>query len=176
MKIATEYYDTHDMTIPGYTADIDVLSVGLDSFTEDQQRVQFALLCFFQSPLFISCDLRSISEASMEILSNRELIAIDQDKACLPPRKIQKNLECYSFFRHLDGGEYAIGFFNLGEHKVHIPCEFYLFGIHETTGVKFDMTDVVSGRRIEKRDDGWGEDPEPYTFKVYRMKITEKPE
>ena len=46
----------------------------------------------------------------------------------------------------------------------------------ETTGVKFDMKDVVSGRTIEKRDDGWGEDPEAYTFKVYRLKITEKPE
>lgn len=176
MTIAAEYYDTHDMTIPGYAADVDVLSVGLDSFTEDQQRIQFALLCFFQSPLFISCDVRNMSESTKEILSNRELIAIDQDPECRPPRKIQKNLECYSFFRHLDGGEYAIGFFNLGEDKVHIPCEFYLFGIHETTGVKFDMVDVVSGRRIEKRDDGWGEDPDPYTFRIYRMKITEKPE
>ena len=92
------------------------------------------------------------------------------------PKSAQKNLECYSFFRHLDEGEYAIAFFNLGTQKVHIPCEFYKFGIHETTGVKFDMVDVVSGRTIEKRDDGWGEDPEAYTFKIYRMKITEKPE
>ena len=176
MKIATEYYETRDMTVPGYVADIDVLAVGREEFTEDQQRTQFALLCFFQSPLFISCDIRSLSESAREILSNRELIAIDQDADCRPPMRCQKNLECYSFFRHLDGGEYAIGFFNLGEHKVHIPCEFYKFGIHETTGVKFDMVDVVSGRVIEKRDDGWGEDPEAYTFRIYRLKITEKPE
>ena len=176
MKIATEYYDTRDMTIPGYAADIDVLAVGRDLFTEDQQRTHFALLCFFQSPLFISFDIRSLSESAKEILTNRELIAIDQDPDCRVPMRCQKNLDCHSFFRHLDGGEYAIAFFNLGEHKVHIPCEFYKFGIHETTGVKFDMVDVVSGRTIEKRDDGWGEDPEPYTFKIYRMKIAEKPE
>lgn len=176
MKIAKEYYECGTPSVPGCISEIDTLNVGLDIFTEEQQSLQFAALCFFQSPLFISCDVRTLSESALAILSNRELIALDQDAECRPPYRVQKNLETYSFFRHLENGEYAIAFFNFGTEKVHIPCEFYRFGIHETTGVKFNMTDVVSGEQILDRDDGWGEDPDAYTFKIYRMKVSESPQ
>lgn len=176
LKISKEYYQTGTASVPGCISEIDTLNVGLDFFTEEQQRLQFATLCFFQSPLLISCDVRSLSESAKSILTNLELIALDQDAECRPPYRVQKNLETYSFFRHLENGEYAIAFFNFGNEKVHIPCEFYRFGIHESTGVKFNMTDVVSGNEIHDRDDGWGEDPEPYTFRIYRMRVSRSPE
>ncbi len=46
---------------------------------ENEQRSHFALWCLLKSPLFIGADLRTLSKSALEILTAREVIAVNQD-------------------------------------------------------------------------------------------------
>ena len=56
-----------------------MLLVGNPGLSISEQRAQFALWAILAAPLYISTDLRTISSESLEILSNREVIGINQD-------------------------------------------------------------------------------------------------
>lgn len=63
---------------PGHYNDMDMLQVGRGmSYEED--KTHFSMWCMMNSPLLAGNDLRSMSKQTIEILSNKELIAINQD-------------------------------------------------------------------------------------------------
>lgn len=67
---------------PGHVNDLDMMQVG-NGLTLEEEKTHFAMWCMMSTPLMIGCDLTKISEETLAVLKNRELIAIDQDVACL---------------------------------------------------------------------------------------------
>lgn len=65
---------------PGHWNDPDMLMVGNYGLSLDEQKVQMALWAIFAAPLFMSTDLRILSDDSRKILQNTEVININQDK------------------------------------------------------------------------------------------------
>lgn len=63
---------------PGYWNDPDMLEVG-NGMTENEDRAHFTMWCMMASPLILGNDLRNMSEATRNIIMNKEMIAIDQD-------------------------------------------------------------------------------------------------
>lgn len=55
------------------------LVIGNPGLSISEQQTQFSLWAIFAAPLLISADLRTIAEASREILLNKEIIAVNQD-------------------------------------------------------------------------------------------------
>ena len=68
---------------PGHYNDMDMLEVGR-GLTPEEDRTHFGLWCIMNSPLLIGCDLRTLSDETLALLSNRELIALNQDSLCRP--------------------------------------------------------------------------------------------
>ncbi|CAG9940255.1 unnamed protein product [Clonostachys rosea f. rosea IK726] len=68
-------------TVPGAFADLDMLIVGLSALSYDEERFHFGLWSMLKSPLFIGgvMDRSQIPQESLEIMSNKEVIAINQD-------------------------------------------------------------------------------------------------
>ena len=66
---------------PGHVNDLDMMQIG-NGLSEDEEKTHFAMWCMMSSPLIIGCDLTKISEKTLGILKNREMIAINQDIAC----------------------------------------------------------------------------------------------
>lgn len=64
---------------PGYVNDPDFLNVDHFDYTDDERRSHFALWASLSAPLVLSTDLLNITAAELEYLTNRELIAVDQD-------------------------------------------------------------------------------------------------
>ena len=69
-------------TSPGHVNDLDMMQIG-NGLTHEEERSHFAMWCMMSTPLMIGCDLTAISEEALAILKNKELIALDQDPACL---------------------------------------------------------------------------------------------
>ena len=69
-------------TAPGHVNDLDMMQIG-NGLTHEEERTHFAMWCMMSTPLMIGCDLTTISAETLEILKNRDLIALDQDPACL---------------------------------------------------------------------------------------------
>jgi alpha-galactosidase len=64
---------------PGHWNDPDMLEVGNGGMTNEEYRTHFSLWCMLAAPLMAGNDLQSMSKETLDILTNREIIAIDQD-------------------------------------------------------------------------------------------------
>jgi alpha-galactosidase len=78
MKIVEMRKDIRKYAGPGHWNDPDMLEVGR-GMTTGEDRAHFSLWCILAAPLMAGNDLRSMSKETEEILTNREVIAVDQD-------------------------------------------------------------------------------------------------
>ncbi len=62
----------------GHYNDMDMLEIGR-GLKPEEEEVHFGMWCIMSSPLLIGCDLTTIPKSSLELLKNRELIALNQD-------------------------------------------------------------------------------------------------
>jgi len=72
----------------GHYNDLDMLEVGR-GMTLEEDRTHFATWCMMASPLMIGCDLATIPPAALDLLKNRELIAINQDPLGLAAKVVK---------------------------------------------------------------------------------------
>ncbi|MDR2670804.1 MAG: discoidin domain-containing protein, partial [Oscillospiraceae bacterium] len=67
---------------PGHVNDLDMMQVG-NGMTYEEDKTHFTMWCMMSSPLMLGNDLTKISQQTLDIVTNRELIALNQDPACL---------------------------------------------------------------------------------------------
>jgi alpha-galactosidase len=99
---------------PGHWNDPDMLEIGNGGMTDDEYRTHMSLWSILAAPLLAGNDLRNMTPAVLEILTNREVIAINQDKDGKQGRRITKPGDQEVWARPLSGGAQAIGLFNRG--------------------------------------------------------------
>ncbi|KAI0536604.1 alfa-D-galactopyranosidase/beta-L arabinopyranosidase [Xylaria digitata] len=75
---------------PGNIADADLLEVGNDGMTFDEQATHFAFWAMLKSALMISTNVSALSNELVAVLQNQELIAINQDIAVRPIELVQR--------------------------------------------------------------------------------------
>ena len=103
------------------------------------------------SPLMIGCDIRNMDEATYKLLTNKALIAINQDPDTRPPLFISENTghkEALLTFRHLADGKFAFGFFNNYDSDKKFMIPYYEFGLDPLCGWGFDVTDAITGEHL----------------------------
>jgi alpha-galactosidase len=64
---------------PGHWNDPDMMIVGMPGLSEARNRALFGLWCMMSAPLMAGNDLRSMDKSTIDILTNIEAIAVDQD-------------------------------------------------------------------------------------------------
>jgi alpha-galactosidase len=115
---------------PGHWNDADMLVVGLRGkskeitgagCTDTEYRTHFSLWCMLAAPLMIGCDVRSMDEATRQILTNREAIALDQDSMGRQGYRVSRNALCEIWKKPLAGGDAGVGVFNRGDDRRAIP-------------------------------------------------------
>ena len=97
---------------PGAWNDPDVLLTGTGLLTVPQERSQFSLWSMMAAPLLVDGDVRTMSAATASILTNREVIAVDQDRAGLQAVRISDRGGHQVWLRKLADGSHAVLFFN----------------------------------------------------------------
>lgn len=68
---------------PGNINDPDMLEIGM-GMTDTEDRSHFAMWCMLSAPLMLGNDLTTLRQETLEIITNKNLIALDQDPACIP--------------------------------------------------------------------------------------------
>ena len=153
-------------------------NVGIAGCDDVQYRTHFALWCFMQSPLMIGCDVRNMSDATKETLTNPGLISLDQDPAVRQPFRIAKWDGGYVdkvlvYARHLAHGELAVGLFNMDSEKARAQFNMDELALPESTGKTIEMHNVFSGETIMPQNGAVGRVLEPYACEVYRCRIVD---
>jgi alpha-galactosidase len=110
-------------TKPGNWNDPDMLVVGKVGWgpslhnthlTPDEQYTHISLWCLLSAPLLIGCDMSQMDDFTLNLLSNDEVLAIDQDADGKPARKAIVDGDIQVWTKPLSDGTLAVGIFNLG--------------------------------------------------------------
>ena len=94
---------------PGHWNDPDMLEIGNGGMNADQYRTQMSLWSMLAAPLLAGNDLSNMDETTRDILLNREVIAVDQDKLGAQGRRLGPP---QIWLRELSGGAKALAIFN----------------------------------------------------------------
>ena len=73
---------------PGHFNDMDMLQVGR-GMTTDEDKTHFTMWCMMNSPLLAGNDLTSMNQTTIDILTNPEIIALNQDTLCYQARRLR---------------------------------------------------------------------------------------
>ena len=97
---------------PGHWNDPDMLEVGNGGMTDTEYRSHFSLWCLLAAPLMAGNDIRSMSAATKEILTNKEVIAVNQDALGMEGTRVAKNGDAEVWSKQLADGSRAVILFN----------------------------------------------------------------
>ena len=107
---------------PGNWNDPDMLIVGEVGWgnlhptrlTPDEQYTHISLWCLLSAPLLIGCDMTKFDDFTLNLLSNDEVLALDQDALGKEATCVFKDGDVRVYEKELADGGRALGFFNLG--------------------------------------------------------------
>ena len=136
----------------GHYNDMDMLEVGR-ALSPEEDRTHFGLWCIMASPLLIGCDLTTLRPETLDLLSNRELIALDQDPLGLQAYVAAHEGSTYVLVKDIEerfGLTRAVAFFNPSEEPARIGIDLSELELAGTVAVRdlFARADAgsVTGR------------------------------
>jgi len=123
---------------PGHFNDPDMMIVGRvgwgpslhpTGLSPNEQYTHVSLWCLLASPLLIGCDMTAFDDFTLSLLSNDEVLAVDQDPLGHQAGRVAKNgmLEVWS--RDLEDGSRAVGLFNRGEEETTVTAKWTDLGV-----------------------------------------------
>ncbi|HKT11319.1 MAG TPA: glycoside hydrolase family 27 protein [Terriglobia bacterium] len=140
---------------PGHWNDPDMLEVGNGHMNPDEYRTHMSLWCILAAPLISGNDLASMSQETLAILTNPEVIAVDQDPAGKEGYRVSQEGPLQVWVKPLADGSKAVGLFNEGESTMPVIVRFKDVG----------LSGEVSARDLWQRKD-LGEFTGSYTAQV----------
>lgn len=109
---------------PGHFFDLDMLEIGhmfwnkgSRGLTEDEYLFCYSLRAFFASPIQLSCRLENLTEFEFDMITNDEIIAINQDSLADFPDEIRRDDSVRIYKRALENGDIAYALFNMKDEE-----------------------------------------------------------
>ena len=113
---------------PGHWNDPDMLEVGNGGMKRDEYRTHMALWAILAAPLLAGNDLRSMSAETKELLTNSEVLAVDQDKKGVQGHRVWQEGPLEIWVKPLADGSQAAGLFNRSESPTRMTLDFRSIG------------------------------------------------
>lgn len=131
---------------PGHFADMDLLEVGNPGMTYTEQATHFAIWGVFKSALMISTNVPNMSSATMSILQNKDIIAINQDSLGVPVKLVQRYTDDSDvYFGPLANGDRVVFLFDQSNKARTLSIDFATLGISSATARDLWSGQTVSG-------------------------------
>ena len=121
---------------PGHWNDPDMLEVGNGGMNEDEYRTHFSLWAMLAAPLIAGNDLNKMTPYTVEILTNREVIAVDQDPAGKQGFRIAQEGPFEVWMKPMADGSKVVGLFNRQRTVEQMSVSFAQIGISGGAGVR----------------------------------------
>ena len=133
---------------PGHWNDPDMLEIGNGSMTDVEYRTHMTLWSMLAAPLIAGNDLRTMSPTIHDILTNRDVIAIDQDPEGKQARRAWKSGDQEIWARPLAGGGQAVAVFNRAENEASVEARWSDLGIKAPKRMRdlWSHTDALAGK------------------------------
>ncbi|KAJ0037619.1 hypothetical protein Pint_21935 [Pistacia integerrima] len=135
-----------DYARPGGWNDPDMLEVGNGGMTKDQYIIHFSLWAMVKSPLLLGCDLTNLTQETLEIIGNKEVIAINQDPLGVQAKKVREDAEIWA--GPLSGYRFVALLVNRGTWSTNITAHLEDIGIPPKT--KVQVRDLWEHKTLEE--------------------------
>src|SRR5215831_10866301 len=113
----------------GHWNDPDMLEVGNGGMTDSEYQTHMSLWCLLASPLLAGNDIRDMKPEIADILMNKEVIAVDQDKLGKQGVRVSKAGDVEVWSKPLADGGHAVGLFNRGSDTAKVEAKWSDLGI-----------------------------------------------
>jgi alpha-galactosidase len=122
---------------PGHWNDPDMLCIGKVGFgnlrpsklTQNEQITQMTLWCMIAAPLLIGGDIMNMDQFTLDVLSNDEVIAVDQDPLGKAAGRVAQDGDLEVWARPLADGTKAVGLFNRSSSKAKVTVRWSDIGV-----------------------------------------------
>ncbi len=123
---------------PGHWNDPDMLVVGKVGWgptlhptrlTPNEQYTHISLWCLLSSPLLIGCDMTQMDDFTLGLLTNDEVIGVNQDALGKQARRVSQEGELEVWAKEMEDGSYAVGLFNRGRWKKDVTVHWADLGL-----------------------------------------------
>ncbi len=121
---------------PGHWNDPDMLEVGNGGMKDNEYRMHMSLWCLLAAPLMAGNDLTKMSPETLTILTNPEVIAVDQDPSGVQGSLIYQQGAIAVMVKPLADGSKAVGFFNREQGIVTVSVNFKDIGLNDEAEVR----------------------------------------
>ncbi len=147
--------------------------VGLSGCTDDEYRFHFAAWCMLASPLMIGCDIRSMDETTKQILTDPVLLSIVKDPRGNRPYFLfyYGNEDLPVIVRALDGGDVAVGLFNLTDGRANVWVTADDIGVPVFSGKTLIGKEAYTGEEGRFVNGTLSKELPPHSCAVWRMKV-----
>ena len=139
---------------PGHWNDPDMLEVGNKSLTMEESKAHFSLWCLLSAPLMAGNDLRSMAPETKAILTNPEIIALDQDPLGKQGTKVRDDGEFEVWSKVLADGSRGVVLFNRGPSEARIAFSWTEIGYPARLSAK--VKDLWLHKELGKFKGGFG--------------------
>jgi len=151
---------------PGHWNDPDMLEIGNGGMTNTEYRTHMSLWAILAAPLLAGNDVRNMSPETVAILTNREVIAIDQDSLGTQGRRVRTVGETEIWDRPLANGAHAVGVFNRGQAASRVNVRWSELGLEKNVR---RVRDVWSQRDVERAGADYDVEIEPHGVVLLRL-------
>jgi len=162
---------------PGHWNDPDMLEVGNGGMTTEEYKTHFSLWCMLAAPLMAGNDLQNMSPDVKSILTNKEIIALDQDSIGRQATCWRDNGDYQIWIKALSNNEKAICLLNRSDEKKSVFVDFALLAQArlrwgDAPSLKlenFTVRDLWDHKDLVLKESSMYIDLLPHTVKVYRF-------
>src|SRR5437868_1070059 len=141
---------------PGHWNDPDMLEVGNGGMTATEYRAHFSLWCILAAPLMAGNDIRTMSPETAALLTNREVIAVDQDAAGLQGRRVRRDADADVWAKQLSDGSRAVALLNRGKAEGRITVSWNEIGYPDHLAAS--VRELWAKKDLGKRAGGFSAD------------------
>ena len=115
----------------GHYNDMDMLEVGVNKWgnelTAEEAKTHFGMWCIMNSPLLIGCNINSLSTTNLNLLKNKDLIALNQDTLYQQAYLAAKVNDCYIMVKDIEkhyGNKRAFAIYNPNDAEKKVTLNF----------------------------------------------------
>jgi len=152
---------------PGHWNDPDMLEVGNGGMTVPEYRAHFSLWSLLASPLMAGNDLRDMKPEIQQILTNKEVIAVNQDALGKQGRRVHKDGELEVWAKQMQDGGRAVILLNRGTSDKNIAVSWQEIGYpaHLSAAVR----DLWQGKDLGAFKERFSASVPPHTVVMVRV-------
>ena len=152
---------------PGHWNDPDMLEVGNGGLTDTEYRAHFSLWAMMAAPLIAGNDVATMDRATRDILLNREVIAVDQDRLGSQGRRVARDGTSEVWVKPMADGGRTLLLWNRGETPARITAEWTTLGL--PANIRLKARDLWAHKDLGRLSRSYSAEVAPHGVAMVRL-------